>query len=262
MVLRPKTLRVRHAYEQVASEVEAQIMSGTLKPGDPLPSEVEMAGMFGLNRSTVREGIRRLESDGFVRRISPRKMVVSVPRMAELSSRQSRALNMLHVSFNELWHVAIATEPLAAELAARHADAADLAALDRIHSDLCAAQGEGRASVELDTAFHSAVAAAGKNRVLQLAREPIGLLLYSGIDALIPKVPQAVARQIVAHGHVVDAIRARDAPRARDWMRRHIDDFKRGYELAGLSLDAPIAGGAQRLRKLADRAAPPPMNGD
>jgi hypothetical protein len=33
-------------------------------------------------------------------------------------------------------------------------------------------------------------------------------------------------------------------------MRRHIDDFKRGYVLAGLPLDAPIAGVAAKLAEL------------
>lgn len=247
MALKAKPLRVQHAYAQVSQEIEAQILSGSLKPGDQLPGEVEMAAMFAVNRSTVREGIRRLESEGFVRRTSPRKMVVSIPRMAELASRQSRALSMLDVRFIELWNVARATEPLAAELAATHADEADLKALDDIHHALAATEGEGQASAELDTAFHSRIAAASKNRVLQLAREPIGFLLYSRIDALIPKLPQAMSRQVVAHAHVIEAIRRHDPASARDWMRRHIDDFKRGYELAGLPLDAPIAGVAGKL---------------
>ncbi|MGB3245939.1 MAG: FCD domain-containing protein [Sulfitobacter sp.] len=247
MALKAKPLRVQHAYEQVSREIEVQILTGSIKPGDQLPGEVEMASMFAVNRSTVREGIRRLESEGFVRRISPRKMVVSIPRMAELSSRQTRALSMLEVSFSELWNVVVETEPLAAELAAIHAENSDLLALDEIHAALVAAEGEGRTTAEIDTAFHSRIAEAGKNRVLQLAREPIGFLIFSGIDALIPELPQAMSRQVVAHSHVIEAIRNRDPVGARDWMRRHIDDFKRGYVLAGLPLDEPIAGVAGKL---------------
>ncbi|EDQ34797.2 Transcriptional regulator [Hoeflea phototrophica DFL-43] len=250
MPLKPKHLRVQHAYEQVSTEIEAQILNASLKPGDRLPGEVEMASMFNVNRSTVREGIRRLESEGFVRRISPRKLVVSIPRMAELSSRQTRALSMLDVTFEELWNVAIATEPLAAELAAKHADADDMAALDEIHRALVAAEGQGQATVEIDTAFHSRVAAASKNRVLQLAREPIGFLLYSGVDVLIPKLPQAMSRQLVAHHHIIEAIRGKDADTARLWMTRHIDDFMRGYLHAGLPIDEPIASPAGRLAGL------------
>ena len=108
-------------------------------------------------------------------------------------------------------------------------------------------RGEGQATAEIDTAFHSRVAAASKNRVLQLAREPIGFLLYRGIDLLIPKLPQAMSRQVVAHHNVIAAIRAKDPPTARLWMKRHIDDFRRGYIHAGLPLDQPIAGAGGRL---------------
>jgi DNA-binding GntR family transcriptional regulator len=59
-----------------------------------------------------------------------------------------------------------------------------------------------------------------------------------------------MSRQVVAHSHVIEAIRNRDPVGARDWMRRHIDDFKRGYVLAGLPLDAPIAGVAAKLAEL------------
>ena len=60
-----------------------------------------------------------------------------------------------------------------------------------------------------------------------------------------------MSRQIVAHDHVIEAIRNRDHLRARDWMRRHIDDFKRGYIQAGLPLSTPISGVAGRLADLA-----------
>ena len=59
MALKAKPLRVQHAYQQVSDEIEAQIMSGSLKPGDQLPGEVKMAAMFAVNRATGREGIRR-----------------------------------------------------------------------------------------------------------------------------------------------------------------------------------------------------------
>ena len=55
-----------------------------------------------------------------------------------------------------------------------------------------------------------------------------------------------MTRQVVAHHHVIEAIRARDPDEARNWMRRHIDDFRRGYVLAGLPLNEPIAGAVTR----------------
>lgn len=249
MTFRLHPVRASHAYEQVSAELEAQILDGRLRPGDRLPGEVEMAALFGVNRSTVREGIRRLESEGLVRRPSPRRLVVSAPRAGELASRTSRALQMQAVTFLELWRVALATEPLAAELAATEGRPEDIEALTDNQRRMEAAIAGPTADdpVKLDTDFHALIARASRNRALQLAREPIGLLLYAGMALLAPLLPQAQGRQAAAHAHVVAAIRARDPDRARDWMRRHIVDYRRGHEMAGLPLDGPVA-----------RLAPPP----
>src|SRR4051794_5572763 len=49
------------AYQQVAEAIEQQILAGRVRPGDPLGTEAELVKQFGVNRSTVREGIRLLE---------------------------------------------------------------------------------------------------------------------------------------------------------------------------------------------------------
>lgn len=240
MALNVSKLRVTHAYEQVASELEAQILAGTLRAGDPLPGEVAIAEMFGVNRSTVREGIRRLESEGLVRRISPRKLIVSLPHTRELASRHTRALRLMEVTFLELWDVALATEPLAAELAARAAGDEQIAALAENQAKMRIVVESGRNPTELDTGFHQLVAQAARNRVLTLAHEPISVLLHTGLEAMLPFLPQAQERQLFAHQQVIEAITRRDPETARTWMRRHVEDFRRGYELARLPMDVPL----------------------
>ena len=73
MGLRGQQLTVNYAYRQFADEIEDQIMQGTLKPGERLPGEIALAEMFGVTRSTVREGLRQLESEGLVCRPTPRR---------------------------------------------------------------------------------------------------------------------------------------------------------------------------------------------
>lgn len=243
MGLRPRPIQVSKAYEQVSAQLESQILEGRLQPGEQLPGEVELAALFGVNRSTVREGIRRLESEGLVRRSSPRKLVVATPKARELASRNSRALRMLEVTFDQLWRVAVEIEPLAAELAARNATDEDVARLQGNQARMAKATQarDDRAVVRLDLEYHSFIAEATKNPALALAQEPIGILLYSGLEALLPHLPQAPARQLEAHGRVIDAIRLGDPDVARDWTLRHAVDFRRGYLMAGLPMDAPIA---------------------
>lgn len=48
--------------EQVADAIREAILSGRYRPGDPLPSERDLASTFGVNRSGVREALHRLEA--------------------------------------------------------------------------------------------------------------------------------------------------------------------------------------------------------
>lgn len=57
----------RPRYVQVAEEIREEILAGTLKPGDPLPSEPVLADRFGVSRTSVRNSIRQLREWGLVR---------------------------------------------------------------------------------------------------------------------------------------------------------------------------------------------------
>jgi DNA-binding FadR family transcriptional regulator len=47
-------------------------------------------------------------------------------------------------------------------------------------------------------------------------------------------------RLVFAHEKILLALRTRNAADARVWMDKHIVDFRRGYELASLDIDAPV----------------------
>ena len=55
----------RKVYEQVSERLEAQLGT-TLKAGDALPPERELAERYGVGRSSVREALRMLESRGLI----------------------------------------------------------------------------------------------------------------------------------------------------------------------------------------------------
>jgi DNA-binding FadR family transcriptional regulator len=54
-------------------------------------------------------------------------------------------------------------------------------------------------------------------------------------------VPQARSRILVAQRCILEAISQRKPDEAEAWMRRHVEDFRRGYELAGIALDTRVA---------------------
>ena len=53
-------------YDEVVNQVKEEIKKGNLKTGEKLPSEQEMAKMFNVSRSTIREALTILRVEGIV----------------------------------------------------------------------------------------------------------------------------------------------------------------------------------------------------
>jgi DNA-binding FadR family transcriptional regulator len=228
------------AYQLVAEAIEREIVSGRIAPGEPIGTEADLVKQFGINRSTVREGIRCLEQSGLIRRESSRRLVASLPRQEKLATRVSRALILHQVTVRELHEALLVLECGAIELAAIHRTEADLEAIADNLERTRRALTETDRLAELDTEFHSLIASATGNRAIQLAREPTGLLIYPATQPIFEAVPEAASRLLVAHEKLYEALIRQDVEDARLWMRRHIADFDKGLRRAGRTMDDPV----------------------
>jgi len=56
------------AHARIASWLEHLIVSGTLRPGDRLPAEVDIAAKLGVSRMTLRQALASVESKGLLER--------------------------------------------------------------------------------------------------------------------------------------------------------------------------------------------------
>jgi len=233
-------INVPSAYQMVAEAIEREILSGRLRPGDEIGTEAELVRQFGVNRSTVREGIRLLENGGLVQREGRRKLTVCQPSYDGLSSRMSRALMLNKVTFREIYQTALILEAGAVEAAAGNLDESDIEALDANQALAEAAVDDPTRLAEIDTKFHALLAVCSRNRVLELAREPAALLFFPTSELICRVVPEGGRRMVEAHRHIIDALKAGDADLARTWMQRHVIDWKRGFERAGHDVDEPV----------------------
>ncbi len=220
------------AYRQIANVIEQRIVERSLRTGDPLPSETDLARQFGVNRSTVREAIRELETQGLLGRgRGEKRLRVTRPEPRDVSSGVSRALALHDVTFLELWEAMMAIEPAAAQYAAVRRTEAHLRELARAGARFRRNAADTAAAVSAVVDFFTAVAAASGNQVLALSQAPLNLLLAPTLTRLIDRVPQARKRIGEAQGRITSAIKLRRSELARTWMEKHIRDFKRGYEL-------------------------------
>ena len=54
-----KVVRTSRLYEQIVQQIEDSVLNGSLKPGDQLPAERELAQRLGVSRTAVREAVKR-----------------------------------------------------------------------------------------------------------------------------------------------------------------------------------------------------------
>jgi GntR family transcriptional repressor for pyruvate dehydrogenase complex len=242
------------AYRMVAEAIERQILSGRMRPGEPIGTEAQLVKQFGVNRSTVREGIRLLEHDGLVRREANRRLAVGLPHYDRLATRSTRALILSEVTFRELYEAAMALQMATIEGAVERATATMIGALENNIDQTSALLGDAVAVANLDVEFHALIGQASGNRVLQLAREPSDLLVFPTTRLVLSQVKEGPARLLEAHRWMLDAIVRRDKEAGRTWARRHLNDWRKGFERAGNDLDQPID--KIYLRTLMEESAP------
>jgi DNA-binding FadR family transcriptional regulator len=227
---------IEPAYRKVAAAIGARILSRELAEGQRLPSETELARQFGVNRSTVREALRELESRGLLqRRPGSKLMSVSRPHHAAVAAGVSHALLLHDVTVRDVWEALTILEPPLAQAAARARTAQDLKQLEAA-ADAFRSASDGEQAVHRAAEVFRCIGRATHNPVLGLAQEPLLQLLEPSLRVMIDKVPQARSRIATAQRRLAEAIEARDEDRAHTWMARHIRDFRKGYELAGIAL--------------------------
>ncbi len=236
-----KKLEILPAYRLVADAIEEQIMTGKIMPEDPIGTEADLVEQFGVNRSTVREGIRILEQSGMLRRGDKRRLYVSLPGYDKLATRISRSLVLHKVTFRELVETLEILEPKTIAMAAQRITEDQL---ERLRINVASTEKElndrDRLS-ELDTEFHSIIAEAADNRVFLLAREPAGLLIYPATQYIFEAVPEAPARLLEAHKIMLQGLEERNVEVVKTWMDKHVRDFVKGLLRSGVDLEGQIA---------------------
>lgn len=235
-------IRIEPAYRKVAAALLERIVDRSLAAGERLPSETELARQFGVNRSTVREALRELESSGLLgRQRGSKLMIVTRPEHRVVAGGVSRALALHDVTFVDVWEALKILEPPLAEAAARRRKDEDMQRLLAAAEAFATNNTDTAQAVEHVAEFFRALGTATHNPALILAHEPLIQLLAPSLGAMIDKVPQARSRIMTAQARLCEAVRGRDGAEANSWMAKHIRDFKKGYEVAKISLSWRVA---------------------
>lgn len=221
-----KIVRTSRLYEQIVQQIEESVLKGTLKPGDQLPAERELAQSLGVSRTAVREAVKTLREKGLVEAYSGRGTFITDGTTQ--AARQSFDL-MVKVGQQEgsphLAELRLILEPGIAALAASRIQEPEIAAMREAVAVMDAAQKDPEAYIEADLDFHLALAeAAGNPLILSLIDSIVGLLREQRIR--IFNVEGGPERGQLHHKRILEAVERRDAELARSTMRSHLEQVR------------------------------------
>src|SRR5512140_3282924 len=138
-------VRPARASHDIVLQIKNQIFTGRIPAGNRLPSENELCEQFGVSRTTVRDALRVLESQGLVeiKVGAGGGAFVSEPRHETVSESLSNMLKMNSMNIEELAEARMVIETAIAALAAKRATAKDIAAIEEAIADARAGKHSG-----------------------------------------------------------------------------------------------------------------------
>ena len=220
------TFRPLQRYEQVAERLAADIRSGSLAPGERLPSERDLARTFEVSRASVREAIASLQVQGVVEtRKGAGTFVAARPPVAEAPHDASPSAVL---------EARLQLEPAVARLAAARGQrdsAAEnlLEAMEAEPVDIATWNSS-------DRLFHRQLAAMTGNPVLLAFADHVATLMDQPLwqrlrdDSIA--VPGRTRIHVAEHRMIYEAIVAGDAEAAAFYSTQHINRVRTYMELS------------------------------
>jgi DNA-binding FadR family transcriptional regulator len=207
--------------DQSTELIKEYIMSGNLKAGDFLPPEMDLCKQLSIGRSTLREAIKTLELQGFVRKKHGVGMMI-------INESEQAALDMLQLmlkrngsTMEELMEVRYAIELRTTKLAAINASKTDIEEIERHLQIMKSNISTIEEYVRADINFHQAVAKASHNTVFEFILNTIRPLLEEMIQKTL-KFEHRPELSMKYHENIFEAIYERDPEKAVEAIKEHL----------------------------------------
>lgn len=213
----------RPVTEVITEMITERIRSGTLRPGDKLPAEPELARQLQVGRGTLREAIRALHTLGVLQVVRGRGTYVAEPMRRPHSEQFVGLSSVSGPGLAEILELRIALETAAVSLACVRATEDDLAEVRRRVADheAAAERGDVHAEHRTDEDFHDSLLQAAHNRNLHsMYRMIVPQMSDFRLETL--KLERSSQRFVPGHRDILGGIVARSPRESSNAVARHI----------------------------------------
>lgn len=207
--------------EQVARNLLDLIRTGSVRPGQQLPTERELAATLQVSRPSVREAVRGLQILGVLRARQGGGLFVTSLKAAEILAPLQMLITLSADNFEALHESRVVVEGAIGRLLSQKITAATIVRLRRMVEIQETLTGNPVAFRVSDMEFHRTLGAALDNPFLERIAESLYVLGFE-YRKIAWETPGVLARSVRDHEQIVSALDARDPERIAAAMVRHM----------------------------------------
>lgn len=204
---------------QIEDELMKYILDEPVEIGQKIPNEFELAEMFGVGRSTVREAVKGLVSKGILEvRRGAGTYVISTSSVENDPLGLSKVKDKYKLAL-ELFEVRLMLEPEIAANAARNVTEEDIQRLRRLCDETEQKYLSGEDHIPKDIEFHTCIAMCSKNSVV----ETLIPIINSAVMTFANLTHRELMQETLdTHREVLESIERRDPVGAKCAMIMHL----------------------------------------
>jgi GntR family transcriptional repressor for pyruvate dehydrogenase complex len=211
---------------KIVAQFKRKIKNGDLQPGEKLPGERDLAQMFDVGRSSIREALVVLDSIGLIKKTPEGSYISEDIGRNEARARHKNIIDEQY--YEKLYEARILIEMATVELAAQNGDPEDFALLDDILAEMSKMKDDIERLAQLDVDFHTHIAYASKNEFLAEDINMIGDVLRKQIvEYMVRTKNEDFEITMKEHTDILEAIKNRDPVTAKREISNHLGDAKK-----------------------------------
>jgi GntR family transcriptional repressor for pyruvate dehydrogenase complex len=219
-----KPIKKKRLFEEIIVGIEEYLQEENIQPGDRLPSENELAALFNVSKTAVREAMSVLHASGIIETRPGSGIYLKDIHGESIVLRVSSNL-MEKSKLQEILDFRRGLEVEAAGLAAVNGSDKQFDRIKRAHELLVEANEAGGIGVDEDYQFHYEIILACRNSIYQNVFQAVSQQLKEGMrisKMQSMKMPGMFLQAYREHEEIMEALFTRDPEWARRAMRHHM----------------------------------------